>query len=169
MLSIGPRSPTTSTPGTPHAMPAVHPHVSAPLRSHLRRRHGSYTQAVSRSEEPRYDIYETCAGMVKTAAAGPSSALSPLCGHLLYSQTHILIDCPSLTLDRAGLHLDLTVLIGQLHHAGRWGAHSNTYSSTARTYKSVVDSGPASGPRTTGCYVGGNSSTAPYRRVTALS
>ena len=50
------------------------------------------------------------------AAADPDTTLShcPLCGHPLCSQTHILCDCPGLSHDRAGLHLDLTVLIGQL-------------------------------------------------------
>ena len=38
---------------------------------------------------------------------------SPLCGHPRWSQTQIICECPRLTHERAGLHLDLTVLISR--------------------------------------------------------
>ena len=41
-------------------------------------------------------------------------SVCPLCGQSPCSQTHILCDCPGLTHDRAGLHLDFRILSGQL-------------------------------------------------------
>ena len=40
-------------------------------------------------------------------------AACPLCGHSPCSQTHIICDCPGLTHERAGLHLDFRILTGQ--------------------------------------------------------
>ena len=50
------------------------------------------------------------------AAAGRADHLAacPLCGHSPCSQSHIICDCPGLTHERAGLHLDYRILTGQL-------------------------------------------------------
>ena len=50
------------------------------------------------------------------AAAGLAAHLAacPLCGHSPCSQSHILCDCPGLSHERAGLHLDFRILVGQL-------------------------------------------------------
>ena len=67
------------------------------------------------------------------AAAGLADHLAacPLWGHSPCSQSHILCDCPGLTHERAGLHLDFRILAGQLarghgapllppRHPGAW-------------------------------------------------
>ena len=93
------------------------------------------------------------------AAADPNTITS----HCTILQTHIICDCPGLAQDRAGLHLVLTIRIGQLPEgpAGRWGAPTNTLSSTDPILQSVVSSGPVYAPRTTGCSSVARWATAP--------